>query len=213
MRLAPFRARGQVGVNRFATHAQERHLQRITYAQRVRRYGWTNRRIIIPSNGDREIGGGGTVTLGQPKGGHDWQLVIIYRGLHCPLCKKYLAQLEEMTSDFSALGVDVVMASGDPVEKAQAMKDEKELSMEIGYDLSIAQMNALGLYVSDPRSAQETDRPFPEPGMFVINDQGNIQILDISNAPFARPDLQSLLGGLKFVRANDYPVRGTHIAA
>ncbi|MFK7838063.1 MAG: peroxiredoxin-like family protein [Sulfitobacter sp.] len=156
---------------------------------------------------------GGSLTLGAPRGAHDWQLVVVYRGLHCPLCKKYLAQLDEMVSDFNALGVDVVAVSGDPEDKAQAMVAEKELSLAMGYGLSVAQMAALGLYISDPRSAQETDQPFPEPGLFVVNAQGNIQILDISNAPFARPDLASLLGGLKFVRANDYPVRGTHQAA
>jgi hypothetical protein len=67
--------------------------------------------------------------------------------------------------------------------------------------------------VSTPRSAQETDQPFPEPGLFVVNGDGKIQIVDISNAPFARPDLATLLGGIKFVRANDYPIRGMHAAA
>lgn len=157
--------------------------------------------------------GGGTLTLGQPMGGHDWQLVIIYRGLHCPLCKKYLATLDGMQSDFNALGVDVVIASGDPEGKAQEMSQDHAPALNMGFDLSVAQMNALGLYVSDPRSVQEADRPFAEPGMFVVNAEGNIQILDISNAPFSRPDLQSLMNGIKFVRANDYPVRGTHIAA
>jgi hypothetical protein len=32
--------------------------------------------------------------------------------------------------------------------------------------------------------------------------------LDISNAPFARPDLTGLAKGLKFIRENDYPIRG-----
>lgn len=157
--------------------------------------------------------GGGTVTLGVPQGGHDWQLVIIYRGLHCPLCKKYLAQLEEMQGQFHVIGVDVVTASGDPEEKAQAMVDEKELSLPMGYGLSVAQMQALGLYVSDPRSPQETDRPFAEPGLFVINGEGLIQMVDVSNAPFLRPDLQGVLGGITFIRNNDYPIRGTHKAA
>lgn len=157
--------------------------------------------------------GGGTVTLGVPQGGHDWQLAIIYRGLHCPLCKKYLAQLEEMQGQFHAIGVDVVTASGDPEEKAQAMVDEKELSLPMGYGLSVAQMQALGLYVSDPRSPQETDRPFAEPGLFVINSEGLIQMVDVSNAPFLRPDLQGVLGGITFIRNNDYPIRGTHKAA
>ncbi|NNK17472.1 MAG: AhpC/TSA family protein [Sulfitobacter sp.] len=157
--------------------------------------------------------GGDTLTLGVPKGGHDWQMVVVYRGLHCPLCKKYLAQLDEMVETFNGLGVDVVAVSGDPHAKAQAMVEEKELGLTVAFGLSIDQMRALGLYISEPRSAQETDRPFPEPGVFVINSEGTIQILDISNAPFARPDLESLANGIKFIRANDYPVRGTHQAA
>ncbi|KIN61499.1 Thioredoxin peroxidase [Sulfitobacter noctilucae] len=157
--------------------------------------------------------GGGSLTLGVPQNGHDWQLVVVYRGLHCPICKKYLAELDGMTSEFTDQGVDVVVVSGDPQDKAQAMTEEKDLSLAMGYDLSIAQMRQLGLYISDPRSPKETDRPFAEPAVFVVNGQGNIQILDVSNAPFARPDLQSLANGIKFVRANDYPVRGTHQAA
>jgi peroxiredoxin len=157
--------------------------------------------------------GGGTVTLGDPQGAHDWQLVVIYRGLHCPLCKKYLAQLDEMQGQFHEIGVDVVVASGDTEDKAQAMATEKALSLPMGYGLSVAQMQALGLYVSDPRSPQETDRPFPEPGLFVINAAGLIQMVDVSNAPFLRPDLVGVLGGITFIRNNDYPIRGTHKAA
>lgn len=157
--------------------------------------------------------GGGTVTLGAPQGGRDWQLVVIYRGLHCPLCKKYLAQLEEMQAQFHEQGVDVVVASGDPEDKAQAMADECAPTLPMGYDLSIAQMMALGLYVSDPRSAKETDRPFAEPGLFVVNAAGDIQMVDVSNAPFLRPDLEKVLSGITFIRANDYPIRGTHQTA
>lgn len=164
---------------------------------------------IFPKTDVAQLGGG-TLTLGAPRGKHDWQLVIVYRGLHCPLCKNYLAKLQELEADYNALGVDVVAVSGDPVDKAQAFADEKELTIAMGYGLSVAQMKALGLYVSDPRSAQETDQPFPEPGLFVINAEGRIQIVDVSNAPFARPDLQGIANGIKFIRGNDYPVRGTH---
>lgn len=157
--------------------------------------------------------GGGTLTLGAPQGGHDWHLVVVYRGLHCPICKRYLAQLNEMVDEFAQLGIDVVAVSGDGAAKAQAMVDEKELSLPMGYGLSIEQMGSLGLYISDPRSPEETDQPFPEPGLFVINGEGNVQILDISNAPFARPDLTSLLGGIRFVRTNSYPIRGMHQTA
>ena len=157
--------------------------------------------------------GGGTRTLGNPQEGRDWQLVVVYRGLHCPICKKYLAQLEKLQSQFHEIGVDVIAVSGDPEEKAKSMVEEDNLTLPIGYDMSLAQMADLGLYISDPRSPQETDRPFAEPATFVINEEGKLQIIDISNAPFARPDLEGLLNGLKFIRDKGYPVRGTHKAA
>lgn len=157
--------------------------------------------------------GGGTLTLGVAQGGRDWQLVVIYRGLHCPLCKTYLATLDGMQAKFHDIGVDVVVASSDPEAKAQTMASEKGLTLPMGYDLSIAQMQALGVYVSDPRSPQETDRPFAEPGLFMINAEGLIQMVDVSNAPFLRPDLEGVLNGTKFVRGNDYPIRGMHKAA
>jgi len=135
--------------------------------------------------------GGGTLTLGAPQGGHDWQLVVVYRGLHCPLCKKYLATLQSLEAEYNGLGVDVVAVTGDGAEKVQTFVDEVGLIIPVGHSLSVAQMETLGLYISDPRS---------------------LQIVDVSNAPFARPDLQSIANGIKFIRGNDYPIRGTHAA-
>jgi hypothetical protein len=70
-------------------------------------------------------------------------------------------------------------------------------------------MHALGLYVSAPRSPQETDRPFAEPGLFVINPAGTVQVVDISNAPWARPDLAAIARGVKRIQELGYPIRGT----
>ena len=78
----------------------------------------------------------------------------------------------------------------------------------MGYDLPTEDMRELGLYVSEPRSPQETERAFSEPGAFVINPEGTVQIVDISNAPVAGPDLRVLLGGLKFIIEAKYPIRG-----
>lgn len=83
----------------------------------------------------------------------------------------------------------------------------------MAYDLSVAQMLELGLYVSEPRSPQKTDRAFAEPAVFVINDKGTVHVADISNAPFSRPDLGGLLNGLNFIRKNDYPIGGTKVVA
>lgn len=43
----------------------------------------------------------------------------------------------------------------------------------------------------------------------MINPQGLTQIVDVSNALFARPDLKALLAGLRFVIGNAYPIRDT----
>ena len=157
--------------------------------------------------------GGGQMQLGQPKHGADWQLVAVYRGKHCPLCTKYLAALHELKGDFLAAGVDVIVVSADTEEKAAAHAGDKlALTMEVGYGLTIEQMKQLGLYISHPRSPQETDRPFAEPGIFVVNEKGQLHVVDISNNPFVRPELSKLLSGLRWIRdpANNYPIRGTY---
>jgi len=156
--------------------------------------------------------GGGNLDLGNPGNGSDWQLVVVYRGKHCPICTRYLKELEDITPKLAEIGVEVVAVSADPAKKAKDQTAEAGVSFPVGIDLSVPQMQALGLYVSDPRSAAETDRPFAEPGVFVINSSGKLQVVDISNAPFARPALPSLLMGLNFIKNpdNNYPVRGTH---
>ncbi len=156
--------------------------------------------------------GGGELTLGQPLNGHDWQLVVVYRGKHCPLCTSYLTQLEQLKESFYKIGVDIVAVSADDQTKATVHVEDMGPSFPVAYNLSIEQMQTLGLYISHPSSPQETDRPFAEPGIYVINEKGQVQVIDISNVPFARPDLEQLAGGLQWIRnpENDYPIRGTY---
>lgn len=156
--------------------------------------------------------GGGDVNVFTPAEGFDWRMLIVYRGKHCPICTQYLSTLNELNAEFNALGIDVVAASSDPEEKAIAQTTDLNLSYEIGYGMSIEQMQTLGLYISNPRSPEETDRPFAEPALIVANSENCAQIVDISNAPFARPELKTILMGLTFIRnpENNYPIRGTY---
>ena len=143
-----------------------------------------------------------------PASDSGWRTLVIYRGKHCPLCKAYLHTLNGLRADFASSGIRIAAVSADPQEKAEAEVAQNAWAFPVGYGLSLPQMRELGLYISAPRSPQETDRPFSEPALFVINPEGLIQIVDISNAPFARPDLGSLLKGLQFIISNDYPIRG-----
>ena len=151
--------------------------------------------------------------LGKPENGHDWKLVVVYRGKHCPICTKYLNTLETVLPSFYDNGVDVIAVSADSKEQLEGHLEELDVSFPIAYGLTVEQMNTLGVYISDPRSEKETDHPFAEPAVFVVNSEGKIQIVDLSNAPFSRPDLEALANGLVFVRKpeNNYPIRGMHV--
>lgn len=156
--------------------------------------------------------GGGTLDLADRSSATSWKLVVVYRGRHCPICTRYLDQLNTILPDLTELGVDVAAVSADSEIQATEQLAQITPGFPVGYDLSIAQMQTLGLYISGPRSGTDVLRPFAEPGLFVINEDGVIRIADISNVPFARPGLQLLLGGLKFLRgrADEFPINGTH---
>ncbi|OUR95417.1 thioredoxin peroxidase [Halobacteriovorax marinus] len=157
--------------------------------------------------------GGGHLTLGVPQGDNDWQMIVVYRGQFCPICKGYLKSLEEMKNKFYELNVDIVVVSADSKGSATKFKEENQLTFPVAHDLHLEQMKELGLYISSPRSIKESDHPFSEPALFVVNKERKVQVIDISNAPFTRPDLNSLVSGLAYIRNPkvNYPIRGTFV--
>ncbi len=152
-----------------------------------------------------KLGGGEIIVGGQRD---SWTLLVVYRGKHCPRCKRYLNRLNQMLGEWSAAGIDVVVLSADSEEKARADREEFGWAFDLCYDLNEVQMGQLGLYVSDPLTVAETDRRFAEPGTFVIRPDGSLLLISISNGPAARPELAELLDGMIFNKQNDRPPRG-----
>lgn len=161
--------------------------------------------LISPINFPSVMGGNGIV-IGEPK--DRWTLLIVYRGKHCPRCKRYLNKLNAALDSWTEI-MDVVVVSADSKEKALADKAEFGWKFDLGYGLAEPQMRSLGLYVSKPLSEAETIGLFAEPGTFAIRPDGSLMLADISNGPASRPDLEELLDGMKFNIENDRPVRGT----
>ena len=148
----------------------------------------------------------GTVTIGAPK--DRWTMLFVYRGRHCPRCKRFLNKLNAVLPQWTDV-MDVAVVSADTQDKAIADKAEFGWDFDLCYGLSVDQMRALGLYVSEPLSDAETTEMFAEPGAFAIRPNGTLMLVDISNGPAARPDLEELLDGMKFNITNDRPGRGT----
>lgn len=49
-----------------------------------------------------------------PAKGDGWQLLLVYRGKHCPLCEKYLATLNGLPGDFKAANINVSAPAESP---------------------------------------------------------------------------------------------------
>lgn len=156
---------------------------------------------------------GETVDISRPDGDADWQMIVVYRGRHCPLCTVYLNHLAEFRQQLLDTGVGLVAVSADSLEQLNEHRARLDaVNFPIYHGLSGEQMQTLGLYISIPRSPEETDHNFAEPGLFVINDSGSLQVVDLSNNPFVRPEPKALVSGLAWIRNpdNNYPVRGTY---
>lgn len=155
--------------------------------------------------------GGGSLTLGHAGEGYDWQLIVVYRGKHCPICTRYLKEVSEIVAPLKDLRIEVVAVSADNEARASDQIKEAGVSYPVGYGLTVPQMQKIGLYISSPRHGIDVEGPFAEPGLFVANEEGLLRMVDIANVPFFRPQLSSLVGGLRFMRGmtEDLPANGT----
>ncbi|QRM18722.1 redoxin family protein [Dechloromonas sp. TW-R-39-2] len=148
----------------------------------------------------------------------NFTLIVFYRGLHCPLCAKYLIELERLVPEFEAQGVSVIALSSDNAERAAAMADKiKARHLRFAYGLSLEKARSWGLYISSSRGKTSIglDEPslFSEPGVFMVRPDGTLYYGNVQTMPFARPNFSDLLGGLAFILANDYPARGEYTGA
>lgn len=158
------------------------------------------------------LAGGGRFMLGAQLGSA-FDMVVFYRGLHCPLCAKYLIELERLVPEFASRGVKVIAVSSDDADRAQQMATKvgaKELPF--GYGLSLRSAREWGLYISASRGKTsigiEEPALFSEPGVFIVRPDGTLYYGSVQTMPFARPPFQDLLGAIDFAISKDYPARG-----
>jgi len=145
-------------------------------------------------------------------------MVVFYRGLHCPICAKYLLELGRMLPDFAQRGVGVIAVSSDTRERAQAMADKVNTpNLRMGYGLALPDARGWGLYLSTSRGVTsigiEEPALFSEPGLFLVRPDGTLYYAAVQTMPFARPHFDELIGALDFAIAKDYPARGEYVGA
>lgn len=156
-------------------------------------------------------------------GGDTWQLfkqnpenftmIVAYRGLHCPICKTYLRELDRNYEEFKKRGVETIVVSTDVKERAETTKQEWGLeNVPIGYGLSIDNAREWGLYISSSKGKTsagiEEPEKFNEPGLFLVRPDKTLYAASYATMPFARPHFKEVLGALDFIIDKNYPARG-----
>ncbi len=145
-------------------------------------------------------------------------LVTFYRGLHCPICAKYLKELERLTPEFEERGVKTIAISSDGKERAQQMAENIGASkLRIGYDLPLSAAKEWGLYISTSRGTTsigiQEPKLFSEPGVFLIRPDQTLYYASVQTMPFVRPVFKEMVQALDFVIDKEYPARGEYTGA
>ncbi len=151
--------------------------------------------------------GGGTFTLNETAPAH-FTMVVFYRGHHCPVCKAYLEKLNGLAAGYAEAGFDVVIASMNGEDLAAQTVAEWDIgNLKVAHSLSEDTARAWGLWISRAIKEAEAD-VFCEPGMAWVRPDGRLYMIDISNMPWARPDLEFLLSKMPMAVDKGYPARG-----
>lgn len=156
--------------------------------------------------------GGGSWKLSErtPK---NFTMVVFYRGLHCPICSRYLGDLNKKAQKFAELGVDVLVASSDDQERAERAKAEWGLdAVDLAYGLDLVTARKWGLYVSTSRGKTsvgiEEPAMFAEPALYLMRPDGTLYFGTVQTMPFARPSFADILAAIQKVLEVNYPARG-----
>ena len=145
----------------------------------------------------------------QDKKPTNFSMIVFYRGLHCPVCEKYLKTLDSLLDQYAQKGVEVIAVSMDGEARARRTRTKWELSdnLKIGYELNAEDASAWGLYLSKAIKDYEPD-VFNEPGMFLINPDNTIYFVTLNSTPWGRPHLASFVKVIDFINTSGYPARG-----
>jgi peroxiredoxin len=156
--------------------------------------------------------GGGRWSLAEQKP-QNFTMVVFYRGLHCPICRRYTSELNGMIGEYDKRGVSTVITSTDSAERAAEAKEKWVLpSLTVGYGVTIDKAREWGLYVSTSRgmtSAGIEEPPlFAEPGLFLVRPDRTLYWASVSTMPFARPHFNEIAQAIDFALSKNYPARG-----
>jgi peroxiredoxin len=95
----------------------------------------------------------------------------------------------ELKDEFDKLGVKIVAASVDPIDKAQEVADE--VNFPVGHGVSRDIANSLGSWWEDRRQ-------IIQPSEFIVGADGNVVACSYSDGPLGRIDAGDVIKMVNF---------------
>jgi len=150
---------------------------------------------------DAQLAGGGSwhIAEEQPQ---MLTLLVFYRGLQCPICRKWLGDLERLLPEFERRGVSVIALSTDTRSRAEQAKREWGLAnLRVGYGVEPEDARKAGVYISEGRgvakSGIEEMTLFTEPAVLAVKPDGMLYMAWTQSGPHARPHFSEVLSAIE----------------
>ncbi len=130
-------------------------------------------------------------------------LLAFYRGVHCPICRRWLGELERLVPRFTEHGVSVIALSCDTRERAERAKREWRLDeLRIGYGVNPDDARKAGLYLTEGADHHLST----EPAILAVKpEDGTLYAAWVQSSPHARPQFAKVLSAVENMLAKDLP--------
>ena len=159
---------------------------------------------------DARLVGGGRWALAREKA-QKLALLAFYRGIFCPICRVWLAELDRLVPQFEKRGVTVIALTCDKKEGAEKAVDEWGLkNLRVGYRLDVEDARRAGLYISEWRGLNlvtNAKEPmlFAEPALLLVRPEGELYAAWIQSTPYARVHIAEVLTAVDNFTAKNLP--------
>jgi len=168
-------------------------------------------KLVVPTNSHGEF------DLSQQSPMH-FSLLVFFRGLHCPLCVKYLKELGGLLPELEKRGVHAIAISSDSEERSIEMAAKVGVpELIFGFGLPLQMARDWGLYISKGigKTSAGIEEPalFAEPGLFLVRPDGTLYYGAVQTMPFARPGFADLMLAIDYAIGKSYPARGEYQGA
>ena len=131
---------------------------------------------------------GGTINLPESLDSK-YGVILFYRGHWWPYCRRQLDGFSGIKKQLDDIGVQIVAASVDPIEKAQEVADL--LNFPIGFGVTREMADTIG-------SWWEERRQIIQPSEFIIGEGNKVIASSYSDGPLGRMDAADIIKLITF---------------